>query len=141
MKQFALIFMAAVLASCILTGCSGRKDSVSNTQAAFNLADVEPIYLTQWPDNEYTSQIPEPTHGKINYVYDLSDTGRYALFLKDISEDASKDYIGQLKGYGYTEMFSDENAVSAGTVLAKENSILTIAYSDGMMSILVAENE
>lgn len=94
MKWFTLVVMAALLSVlCMLAGCSGRNHSVSNTQTEIDMAHAEPIYLTEWPDNEYTLQIPEAVHGKIDYVYDLSSSGRYALSLKDISEDESKENL------------------------------------------------
>lgn len=136
-RVISLLTVSFSLVLCVLTGCSNQNNFESNTQSEFNLSDAEPIYVTEWPDNEYTSHIIKPEHGEMDYVYDLSDAGRYALFLKEISEEQSLEYIGQLKELGFSETFSDGNAVSVGTVLEKDNVLLSIAFSDGILSMVI----
>ena len=138
MKRFTSILLAALLLTlCVLTGCSNKNNLDNNTQSAWNLADAEPIYVTEWPENDYTSQVVKPEHGEIDYVFDLSDSGRYALFLKEISEEESNEYINRLKQSGYSEIISKGNEVSLGTMLKKDNTILNIALSDGILAMII----
>jgi len=138
MKRFTSILLAALLLTlCVLTGCSNKNNLDNNTQSAWNLADAEPIYVTEWPENDYTSQVVKPEHGEIDYVFDLSDSGRYALFLKEISEEESNEYINRLKQSGYSEIISKGNEVSLGTMLKKDNTILSIALSDGILAMMI----
>lgn len=138
MKRFTSILLAALLLTlCVLTGCSNKNNLDNNTQSAWNLADAEPIYVTEWPENDYTSQVVKPEHGEIDYVFDLSDSGRYALFLKEISEEESNEYINRLKQSGYSEIISKGNEVSLGTMLKKDNTILSIALSDGILAMII----
>lgn len=140
MKRFTFVLVVALLSiSCVLTGCSGQNKLESNTQIAWNLTDAEPVFVTEWPENEYTSQVVKPEYGEMDYIYDFSESGRYAVFLKDISKEESKEYVEQLKKLGFTEMFSEGNAVSMGTLLEKDNTVLSIAMSDGGLGMVIME--
>lgn len=101
------------------------------------LTDAVPVHVTAWPENEYTSQIVKPEWGEMDYIYDLSDSGRYALFLKEISEEESRAYIEQLKEAGFSEAVSAGNAISVGTILKKGDVLLSIAYSDGILAMTI----
>lgn len=127
---FVLLFVLAVSA-----GCSSNDDLSNDHKIPDNLADNEPVYVTQWPENEYTSQIIKPEYGEMDYVYDNSDFGRYALFLKNISEEESADYIETLKEHGFAELISEGNDVSSGTILQKDKVTLSIAYSNGSLGM------
>lgn len=113
----------------------GISDRSSDHEIPDHLADNEPVYVTQWPENEYTSQIIKPEYGEMDYVYDNSDSGRYALFLKNISEEESADYIETLKEHGFSELISEGNDASVGTILEKDKVTLSIAYSNGSLGM------
>ncbi|MFQ9589956.1 MAG: hypothetical protein ACLRZF_01170 [Waltera sp.] len=138
MKRFYRIFVPLVL-MCVLTllaGCS-NKTSNESINATWDLSNTEPIYVTEWPENEFTSQIIKPKNGKIDYIYDFSDSGRYAIFMKEMSEAESSDYIEELKEDGYSEVASKGDDVSVGTILQKNNVFLSISYSDAILGIMI----
>ena len=56
-------------------------------------------------------------NGTVDYVLDYTDSGRYAVFIKDISSEESDQYVKELKENGYSEIHSDTNDVSVGTML------------------------
>lgn len=139
MKRFCHIFVPLVLV-CILTllaGCSNNEVSNKSNGSAWNLANAEPVYVTEWPENEFTSQIIKPENGKIDYIYDYSDSGRYAVFMKEMSEEQSAEYIEELKEQGYSEIASEGNDVSVGTMMQKDNVILSISYSGEIFGIMI----
>lgn len=141
MKRFTFVLVAALLlVSCALTGCSGQNKLDSNTQIAWDLTDTEPIFVTEWPENEYTSQVVKPEYGEMDFIYDLSESGRYAVFLKEISREESEAYVEQLKEFGFAEIASDGNDVSIGTLLQKDNIVLSIAISDGGLGMMIMED-
>ena len=82
-----------ICALALLAGCSSSNSPSKNNGATWDLANAEPIYAAQWPENKYTSQIIKPENGEIDYIYDFSDCGRYAVFMKDLSKAESADYI------------------------------------------------
>lgn len=137
MKQVAYILAAAVLFLCVPTGCSHRSEPELHSQTAWDLTEVEPTYVTEWPENEFTSQIAEPENGEVDYVCDYSDSMRYLLVIKEISEAESSEYIRQLEAQGYSEIASEGNNVSVGTLMQRENVILSITYSGEMLGILI----
>lgn len=132
-------FLLTVLLVCLLiTGCSAKKsaaDGLSNS--TWDVANVEPEYLTQWPDNAYTEKIVQPKSGTVNYVLDYSDSGRYAIFIKDISSEESAEYVKELKCNGYSEIDSAANDVSVGTMLESSDAYLSVSYSDGVLGVVI----
>lgn len=98
---------------------------------------MEPEYLTEWPDNAFTKKISQPESGAIAYVLDYTETGRYAIFIKDISPEESDRYVKALKDNGYSEIHSATNNVSFGTILKREDTYLSISHSDGVLGIVI----
>ncbi len=138
MKRLYRIFVPLILvcALTLLAGCSNKtsNESISST---WDLSNIEPIYVTEWPENEFTSQIIKPKNGKVDYIYDFSDSGRYAVFMKDMSEETSAEYIEELKEQGYSEIASEGNDVSVGTMMQRENVNLSISYSGEILGIVI----
>lgn len=62
--------------------------------------------------------------------------------MKELSKAESADYIEELKEQGYSEVASEGNDVSVGTILQKNNVYLSISYSDAILGILITiEND
>ena len=85
--------------------------------------------------------IMELQNGTVDYVLDYTDSGRYAVFIKDISSEESDQYVKELKENGYSEIHSDANDVSVGTMLESEDAYLSISYSEGILGILITIRE
>lgn len=130
----ALIFVILLIT---FTGCSDQKSTGNAENAMWDLTGAKPIYVSEWPENDYTAKISAPQHGEINYIYDFSDEGRYAVFLKNISKEESEKYVNALKLDGFTEQFAEGNTVSVGTMLRKDDVILSVAYSDGSFGMII----
>ena len=105
--------------------------------AAWDLADAQPVYVTEWPENAFTSHILKPQNGEIDHIYDYRDSGRYAVCMKEISMEQSEAYVEALKEQGYSDIISDENAVSVGTMLKKGDVSLSISYSGTILAVLI----
>lgn len=133
-KFIALIMM---LTLALLAGCSHDSTPAKSNGTSWNIADAKPVYVTEWPENNFTAQIVKPNNGEMDYIRDFSDDGRYEIVLKDISTDESAAYIEVLKNQGYSEIASEANTVSVGTVLQKDNATLSIAYSGTIFNILI----
>ncbi|WP_418324796.1 hypothetical protein [Ruminococcus sp.] len=139
MKQFCRIFVPMILvcALTLLAGCSNNEAANKSNGLTWDLSNAEPVYVSEWPENEFTSQIIKPENGEIDYIYDYSDSGRYAVFMKDMSEEKSAEYIEELKEQGYSEIASEGNDVSVGTMMKKDNVILSISYSGEIFGIMI----
>ena len=131
-RKILAILLAAVLVCAMLMGCAATQDT-----ATWDAAGVEPEYLTQLPDNEFTAKIVPPQVGALDYVLDHSDSGRYAVFFKGRSSEDSAAYVDALKSIGYTELQSAANDVSTGTMLERDDAYLSVSYSDGVLGVLI----
>lgn len=131
MKSLRIILILSILLT-LLVGCSAQADS-----SAWNLEGSEPIYVTEWQENNYTAMVPKPQYGEMDFVYDFSEDGRYGVFLKNITKEESEKYLATLKEDGFTEQFAEGNAVSVGTLLRKDGVVLIVAYSEGILGMLI----
>mgnify|MGYP004733248785 CR=1 FL=1 len=141
-KIFTSLFLAVLLVCSLFTGCSAKRDYIGELgNTAWDVTGAEPEYLTQWPDNAFTEKIVQPQSGSVDYVLDYTDSGRYAIFIKDISSKESEQYVQELKDSGYSEMNSAANDVSVGTMLEKGDAYLSVSYSDGVLGVLITLRE
>ena len=108
------------------------------THGGTNPSDVKYIYTSVWPDNEYTRLICEPESGTIEYILDGSNAGYYTIFYNNISEEEIQKYIDQLKTLGYAEEASASESVSTGVLLRKDETWISIAYSEGGFGIRIS---
>ncbi len=139
MKYLRYIYLPFIFlfACTVCTGCSENVVLENESHTAWNAADAQPVYVTEWPDNEYTTQIVKPEYGEMDYIVDYSASGRYAVNLKNISEEESAAYVEELKESGYSEIFSEGNDASVGTMLKKDDVTLSIAYSGTDFGLII----
>ena len=133
MKRLLPLLCAALM----LAGCAPKSDP--SAQYASWLTGAEPIYVGEWPDNALTAGLPRPESGEIDYIYDLSDSGHYAIYYKDISIEQGKAYVQALKESGWTEIASGDGGVSVGELLQKGDTILSAALSEGILGLLITQ--
>ena len=133
-----LLPILSLCALIALTGCAPKSDP--SAQYASWLTGAEPIYVSEWPDNALTAGLPLPESGEIDYIYDLSDSGHYAIYYKDISIEQGKAYVQALKESGWTEIASGDGGVSVGTLLQKGDTVLSVALSEGVLGLLITQN-
>lgn len=132
-----LLSALSLCALIALTGCAPKSDP--SAQYANWLTGAEPIYVSEWPDNALTAGLPRPESGEIDYIYDLSDSGHYAIYYKDISIEQGKAYVQALKESGWTEIASGDGGVSVGELLQKGDTILSAALSEGILGLLITQ--
>ena len=127
MKKGWLMGLAVL---CLLAGCGPRK-------AEAWLAEAQILDTDQWPENAFTEEVPRPRQGTVDYVIDGSGQGRFAVFIRDISEEGREAYIEQLQEMGYEEMFREEEEDAAGYMLVKGEVNLNISGSGTGMGIQI----
>lgn len=133
MRKVCCVLLLIALTVAGLAGCATAPVAESPNWTV--TATPEPV--TQWPENGFTAQIPQPDKGTVDYVLDCSDSGHYGIFLKDISLAETSAYLNTLTSQGYVQAISDGNSVSIGTMLQKENVTLSIAQGEGTLGILI----
>lgn len=137
MKYLIKPLTAVLVLLCIFSGCSGAAGPSEAAPPAWDLAGTEPTYVTAWPENEYTAQVTKPVCGEMDYIYDCSEAGRYALFLKNITRDEAAAYVRQLEEKGYAQTAAAENKTAVGTMLKRGGTTLSISYSGEVFAMLI----
>lgn len=130
----ALVLLAALFLICV-AGCAPK------TEESFDFSQpmtCEPQYVTQWPENRFTAEIPKVEAGTVDYVLDDAENDRYAVFMKDISDEESGAYIQQLVEAGYDTVASADDKVVLGKMLHKDDVWLSISAGENMLGIMVA---
>lgn len=141
-ERHILFFLSMLLVCALFTGCSAKKKYAAEPRnGAWNAANAEPEYLTQWPANALTEKIVQPQNGAVDYALDYTDSGRYAIFMKDISLEESEQYVKALKDKGYAEINSAANDVSVGTTLESNDAYLSVSYADGVLGVVITLRE
>lgn len=133
-----LLPILSLCALIALTGCAPKSENAA--QDTSWLANATPVYVSEWPDNALTAGLPRPESGEIDYIYDLSDSGHYAIYYKDISIEQGKAYVQALKESGWTEIASGDGGVSVGELLQKGDTVLSAALSEGILGLLITQN-
>ena len=137
-KKLSALILMALLACVIFAGCSAKDDQIVGLyETTWDLSGAEPEYLNEWPENAFTEKIARPQSGTVNYVLDYSDSGRYAIFVNDISTEESDKYVEELKAAGYSEVHSDRNSASVGMILERGDAYLSISYSEGVLGVMI----
>lgn len=142
MKKYlkTLLFFCVLLMIGIFSACSAGNEADSAQGNTWNLADEEPVYVSEFPENKFTDLVPEPSKGTIDYIIDCSDEGRFAFALKDIKESESEEYVSALKDAGYTEIAEKGSSVSIGTLMEKEDVTVSVAYSEANLIVAIIKD-
>ena len=127
--------LCAIVMLFLLSSCG--KMTVNPPEWALN---GEPEYVTEWPENRFTADIPKPEAGEVDYVVDYSAGGRYEIVMKNIPRAASNAYLRQLCEAGFTDEAAGSGNVSMGTLLRRGNVVLSVAASgEGMVMLITIE--
>lgn len=138
-----ILLFITVFCVTFITGCGGKSpETINPPDTGWDSAwvvpeDVSPEYVMEYPENEFTAQIIKPEHGSVDYIMDFSDDGRYMITFSGISQTEADEYIDKLEELGYSEIASEGNEVSVGTMLYKDGVYLSIAYTDSGMGMLI----
>lgn len=135
-RIFTVLFLTLCL-SLVFFGCASTDTTTDPT-----LDVTTPYtYTSVWPDNEYTENIFPPEGATMVSVRDFSSSGRYEINLTDIARDAADTYVQQLIDSGFASVANSKNDVSAGVLLQKGNTTLSIAYSGDNLTLLITLSE
>lgn len=130
------IFTVAILTICLSTVFFGCAQTNTDTNPTLDVTTPY-TYTSAWPDNEYTETIFPPEGTTVVSVRDFSSSGRYEIHLTDIARDAADAYVQQLINSGFVSVADGKNDVSAGVLLQKDNTTLSIAYSGDNLTLLI----
>lgn len=133
---FAVSVVIVLLFSVLCSYDNSNDSHVLTTESSLG----EYNFNTEWPDNEFTENVPKPEHGSVWYTYSFNDRDAFSVSLDEISVEESDIYIEKLKSYGYVILRKASNDVSTGINMVKDNIYLSIAYSEGVLDILIMKD-
>jgi hypothetical protein len=141
MKKLFALMLALVLALSLLTACGGNGNGGStngdNTTppASQGGNDTTPSNNSggeEWPDNEYTEQVPTPPFTSTK-VATLDDT--FIAAFSDLTIEGAKSYEAELIAYGFSVVTAYSTDGSAYHKTHLENKagwiVEVMAYESG----------
>lgn len=143
------IFLAVALI-VLMTAC-GTDSIPENGVAADNPESVLPesciiLDTGEWPQNEYIDNIPRPESGTLLRGWIDPDQEYCYLQLSDMTQSKSEQYIQALKEAGFAKVEEisaeiNDDYISIGTLLAKDSTIISIAYTDDLFGMYVRNKQ
>ena len=85
------------------------------------------IAITDWPENTYTSQIPQPDFGQPSRL--ISTRDGCGVLLDNCSEEDLNSYVGILYGKGYTMLDTAESDDSKVLLLSNGSVFVQLTLS------------
>lgn len=131
----SVLLLVSIFMAVLMVGCGSSNNDVTG---ANNDLEGRIVNITEWPENRFTDVIVEPVSGTADYVIDDSDNGKYAIFYSEISMEEAEEYIEGLKDLGYHSVNDKKEDVAIGVVLEKDDVILSISATDGILGIYIS---
>ena len=141
-----LVFTLIVL----ITAC-GNSTISDNKDAANNSGNSLPenfvmLDAGEWPQNEYTANIPQPESGTLLRGWIDPDKEYCHLELSEITQPESEQYVNALKEAGFTEVEKvseeiNDDYISIGTLLTKDNTTVSISYTDDLFGMYIKNEQ
>lgn len=149
MKKACEVFLFAML-FVLMTAC-GNTSSSDNGVNDDNSGNALPenfvmLDTEEWPENEYTANIPQPESGTLLRVWIDLDKEYCHLELSDMTQSKSEQYVKALKESGFSEVEKvseeiNDDYISVGTLLTKESSIISISYTDDLFGMYIKNEQ
>ncbi len=146
MKKVCGIFLIVTIIA-LMTACgdsdTGDVDNNSGNSLPDNFVMVD---AGEWPQNEYTANIPQPESGTLLRGWIDPDKEFCYLELSDITQTESEQYIESLKEVGFAEVKKvseeiNDDYVSVGTLLTHDNTSVSISYIDDLFGMYIKNEQ
>jgi len=137
--------LVAFMTACGNTSISENEDTVDSSGNAlpenFVMLDAE-----EWPDNEYTANIPQPESGTLLRGWIDLDKEYCHLELFDMTQSDSEQYVKTLKESGFSEVDKvseeiNDDYISVGTLLTKDSTTISISYIDDLFGMYIKNEQ
>lgn len=140
-----IVALIALMAACSNNSISDTGEVTNNSGNSLPESFVM-LDAGEWPQNEYTSNIPQPESGTLLRGWIDPDKEYCYIELSDMTQTKSKQYVKTLKEAGFTEVekVSEEiydDYISVGTLLTKDNAIVNIAYTNDLFGISIKNEQ
>lgn len=144
MKKIIMVFLAFSLIY-FMVACENNSSEKKEIDNSISTLEGDFIFLEddEWPNNEYTAGLFAPEAGVISEGWIDPDNKFLYILFSEISEIEAKNYIQDLNadGFSLVENISEEvnngNYISNATILTKDDTFLSLAYSNEQLGIYI----
>jgi hypothetical protein len=138
---FLIVALTVLMAACGDSSISKTEDTANNSGNSLPENFVM-LDTGEWPQNEYTANIPQPESGTLLHGWIDPDKEYCSLTLSGITQAESEQYVKALKEAGFTEVekVSEEingDYVSVGTLLTSGDTSVSISYTDDLFGMYI----
>jgi len=142
MKKACGIFVIMTLIA-LMTACGNSATSDTGSPLPENLVMLD---AEEWPQNEYTVNVPQPKSGTLLRGWIDPDKGFCYLELSGITQTESEQYVKSLKEAGFAEVEKvseeiNDDYVSVGTLLTHGNTSVSISYIDDLFGMYIKNEQ
>ena len=128
------LFIVSIILCATLVFCACGAPAVNKDDGE----SQKIVYTNVYPDNEFTSVIPKPTHGNVQYTIEfLVEKNKFAICFENITRTEADEYVEILKRNGYRLAMSSVEAASAGYLLSKGTTNISLSCAEGIMTMLI----
>ena len=140
---FFIVVLIVLMAACSNSSISGTGDVTNNSGSSLPENFVM-LDAGEWPQNEYTANIPKPESGTLLYGWINPDEEYCCLELSDITQAESEQYVTALKEAGFTEIekVSEQikgDYISVGILLINDDTSVSISYIDDLLGMCISK--
>lgn len=100
-------------------------------------AAAQPTPIETWPENEFTSQLPE-LPGTPSYEIDQSSQDRFSVFYEQVDEAACQDWLDQLQQAGFTRKAEASEEGSRNYLLERDGVYLSVSWTGDMLGVAIS---
>lgn len=137
MKKTCGIFLVIVLI-VLMTACGGgpASDNGISTDNSVNSLPENLIILDagEWPENEYTANIPQPDSGTVGHGWIDPDNQYCYIEMKDVKSATMENWYGLLMNSGFSEVrkiaeeINGQDYTSTNALLQNDDVTVSMAH-------------
>lgn len=104
----------------------GNEAPATNAGENTSLIDIGGLLNSEWPENEYTNQVPKPD---MKLLHSKTDEDGFTAAFNNASADQIKAYAEKLKSAGFTEDVEVEDNEVMGMTIYSFSALNSSGYS------------
>ncbi|HCC34883.1 MAG TPA: hypothetical protein DEQ02_04335 [Ruminococcaceae bacterium] len=117
-KCISLLIALAIILTLAACGGGSTTSSASQSDGVMPSSTQDDAAASvEWPDNEWTQQVPKPPFTVETAKEDDIYEGMFAISFSDATYETMKDYVDVLIENGFAENFSETEEINGEQVL------------------------
>lgn len=140
-KRIFAALAAGLLSLSLLTACGRTQNSAASGSTS------APVWVEsdQWPDNEFTQQIPTPEFGAVSATAEgqSQDQDYFCVSLREVTQEEAEGYAQILQDEGFELLWDKTETPKGGSVVLafvfeQEEVGVSLSFSGDTMGLYIA---